>query len=206
MTFDSKLTFEKHLGSVSRAASQRLGILSKSWRVFHDKLLIGRCFWGFVLSVLEYYSAVWCSAANTHLKLLDCVVSGACFLVGGVLKCDLSHRRSVAVLCMLYKIGFNPKHPLCGALPVPYVPVRVTRGTLISHRYTFAPPSCRTSQYRRTFIPLTVSLWNDLVDPVFDGVIGGFQEQVQCLFVGLVAFSFFVFNYFPFLFFSTIGW
>ena len=35
--------------------------------------------------------------------------------------------------------------------------------------------------------------------------IGGFQEQVQCLFVGLVAVYFFVFNYFPFLFFSSIG-
>ena len=44
VTFDSKLTFEKHLRSVSRAASQRLGILRKSWRVFHDKLLIGICF------------------------------------------------------------------------------------------------------------------------------------------------------------------
>ena len=31
VTFDSKLTFEKHLRSVSRAASQRLGILKKSW-------------------------------------------------------------------------------------------------------------------------------------------------------------------------------
>ena len=58
VTFDSKLTYEKHLRSVSRAASQRLGILRKSWRVFHDKLLIGRCFWGFVLPVLEYFSAV----------------------------------------------------------------------------------------------------------------------------------------------------
>ena len=36
--------------------------------------------------------------------------------------------------------------------------------------------------------------------------IGGFQDQVQCLFVGLVALSFFVFNYFPFLFFSSIDW
>ena len=36
--------------------------------------------------------------------------------------------------------------------------------------------------------------------------IGGFQEQVNCLFVGLVALSFFVFNYFPFIFFSSIGW
>ena len=110
--FDSKLTFEKHLRSVSRAASQRLGILRKSWLVFHDKLFIGRCFRGFVLPVLEYCSAVWCLAADTHLKLLDRVVSGACFITGGVLNCGLSHRRSMAVLCMLYEIRCNPKHPL----------------------------------------------------------------------------------------------
>ena len=30
VTFDSKMTFEKHLHSVSRAASQRLGILRKA--------------------------------------------------------------------------------------------------------------------------------------------------------------------------------
>ena len=51
VTFDSKLTFENHLRLVSRAASQRLGILRKSWRVFHDRSLLERCFRGFVLPV-----------------------------------------------------------------------------------------------------------------------------------------------------------
>ena len=49
---------------------------------------------------------------------------------------DLAHRRSAAALCMLYKIRCNPVHPLYGALPVPYVPVRDTRGAVIVHRYT----------------------------------------------------------------------
>ena len=84
MTFDSKITFEMHLRSVSRAASQRLGILRKSWRVFHGRPLLGKCFRGFVLPVLGYCSAVWCSTADTHLKLLDPAVSGARFLTGGV--------------------------------------------------------------------------------------------------------------------------
>ena len=128
---------------------------------------------GFVLPVLEY-----CSAADTHLKLLDRVVSGACFLAGGLLNCNLSHRRSLTVLCMLYKIRCNPMHPLCDALPVPYMPVLVTRGTLIAHRYTYAPNSCRISQYRRTFILFAVSLWNDLIDSVFDGVgLAGFKSR-----------------------------
>ena len=102
-----------------RKIPARTSFLRKSWRVFHDKFLIGRCFCGFILPVLDYCSEVWCSAADTHLKLLHRVVSGACFLAGGVLNCDLSHRRYVAVLCMLYKIKCNPKHPLGGALPVP---------------------------------------------------------------------------------------
>ena len=93
MTFDSKMIFEKHLCSVSRAASQILGILRKSWLVFHDRSLLGRCFRGFVLPVLEYcleycsateHQFFWCSVADTHLKLPDRAVSGARFLTGGV--------------------------------------------------------------------------------------------------------------------------
>ena len=77
VTIDSKMIFEKHLCLVSRATSQRLGILRKSWRVFHY-----RCLWFFVLPVMEHCSTVWCSAAYSLRKLLDCVFSGARFLTG----------------------------------------------------------------------------------------------------------------------------
>ena len=132
--------------------------------------------------MLEYCSAVWCSAADTQLKLLDRAVSGAWLLTGGVFECDIAHCLSVAVLCMLYKIRCNPVHPLNSALPRPYVPVRVTCGALVAHRYTYAPPCCRTSQYSRTFIPLLVSLWNDLPNPIRWCGTGRFQEQSQCFF------------------------
>ena len=126
------VSFEKHVRSVSRA-SERLGILNTSWQVFHDRLFLGKCLRSFVLPVLEYCSAVWCSAADTQLKLLDRVVSGASFLTGGVFECDLAHRRSVAVLGMQYKIRCHSMHPLYDALPEPYMPVRVTRGAVIAH-------------------------------------------------------------------------
>ena len=83
----------------------------------------------------------------------------------GVFECDIAHRRSVAVLCMLYKIQCHPMRPLIYAQPGPYVPVHVTRGALVAHRYTYAAPRCRTSHYHRTFVPLSMSLWNDLADP-----------------------------------------
>ena len=138
--------------------------------MFHDRSFLERCFRGFVLSVLEYCIAVWCSAADTHLKQLDRAVGGARFLTGGVFECDITHRRSVAVLFMLYKIRCKAMHPLNGALPGQYVPVLVTRGALVTHRYTYEPPRCRTLLYSRTFIPLSVSLWNDLANSLFDGV------------------------------------
>ena len=77
-------------------------------------------------------------------------------------------------------------HPLNDALPGPYVPVLVTRDALISHRHTYAPPRCTTSQYRRTFVPLSVSLWNDLADPLLDGVgLAGFKSRVNAFIIVL---------------------
>ena len=124
-----------------------------------------------------FYSLVF---GRRYTKRLDRVVSGAQFLTGGVFECDTSHRRSVAVLCMLYKIRCNPVHTLNGALPGPYEPVRVTRGALVAHRYTYTPPRYRTLLYRRTFIPFSVSLWNDLAIPVFDGLgFAGFKSRAN---------------------------
>ena len=81
---------------------------------------------------------------------------------------------------LLYKIRCNPIYPLYGALPMPYVPVRVTRGALVAHRYTYAPPR-----------PLNVFLKWSCWTCVRWCEIGGFQEQGQCLFIGLAIRSIF---------------
>ena len=81
---------------------------------------------------------------------------------------------------MLFKIKSNPMHPLSCALPLAYVPARVNRSALVAHRHSFAPPRCRNSKYRRTFVPLSVYLWNDLSDPVFYGVgLAGFKSRAN---------------------------
>ena len=42
------------------------------------------------------------------------------------------------------------------------------------------PAACRTSQYGRTFSPFSVSLWNDLSDPMFNGVgLAGFKSRAN---------------------------
>ena len=53
---------------------------------------------------------------------------------------------------------------------------------LIAYRYTYVLPHCRTMQYRMTFIPMSVSLFNELGGPIFNGLglaLGRFQEQGQ---------------------------
>ena len=193
------MAFEKHFRSVFKAAPKRLRILWKSWRVFHERSLLGRCLGGFVLQVLQYCSQFRARLPiHTLIKLLYRVVSGARFLTEGVLVCDIADHRSVAVVkCMMYKIGCNQMHPLYGALPGPYGPVRVTRGALVAYRYTYAPPRCRTLQYRRTFIPLLVPLWNDLADSVFAGVrLAGFKSMANAFFISLSCSIFFCLYYF----------
>ena len=176
--------------------------------MFHDISLLGRCFLGFVLPILGYCSAVWCLTANTHLKLLDRVVSGAWFLTGGVFECGIAHRRSMAILRMLYKIRCNPVHPLHGALPGLYVLVRVACSALVANRFTYTLPCCRNSQSCRTFIPLSVSLWNDLANPVFNGVgLVGFKSRANVFLLPKLLYQYYLIELpiFPFLFLS-IGW
>ena len=127
---------------------------------------------------------MWCSAADTHLKLLGREVSGARFITGGVFECDIFHHRSVSVLCMLYKIRCNPMQTLNDAVPGRYVPVRVTRGSLVAHRYTYAP--LQNLAVQQAFVKLTVSLWKDFADTVFDGVgLAGFKSSANVFSIGL---------------------
>ena len=134
-----------------------------------------------------YCSAELCSAEQTYLKLLDRVVTGARFPTGGVFECDIAHRRSVAALCMLYNTRCYAMLPIHSARPVPYVPVWVTRGPLVAHRYILMrPPRCRTSRWCRSFISLSLSLYNDVADPVFDSVgLEGFKSRARCFLTGL---------------------
>ena len=111
VTFDSVMSFEKHLLSVSRTASQRLGILRKSWRVFHDRLLLVRCFRG--LSCPFWSTVLQCGARlrihtlnywtvqsvvlgfqlgmclSVTLLIVDPWQYCVCFIRSGVIRCTL---------------------------------------------------------------------------------------------------------------------
>ena len=79
---------------------------------------------------------------------------------------------------MLFKTKNNPLHPSSRALPLPYVLARVTRGALVAHRHSFAPPRLAPSVPRNLCALSVVSLWNDLSDIVFHAeVLRGFMSR-----------------------------
>ena len=143
------MTFKKHLRSVSRAASQRLGILKKSWWAFNDRFYPWEMFAGFYpaclscstvlqcgallpIHTLNYwtlgqYYAWWIrSAATRDSPTLWCTTCGVCVIV-----------------CYTRRVG------------------RTSIGIimrLIAAEHRIAP---------RDFYPLSVSLRNDLGDQCF---------------------------------------
>ena len=123
-----------------------------------------------------------CSAADTHLKLLDCAVSGARLLTGGVFESSSMCQYWV----LLYETRCNPMHPLYGALPWPYLPVWVTRGALVAHRYTYSIPRCRTAHYSvGPLSPLCVPEKQSCWPCIRWCGTARFQDQGQCFFIGL---------------------
>ena len=72
--FDSKLTFEDHVRGIVSRVSQGIGILRFVKRVFVDTSVLLRCYYAFILPILEYCSPVWGSTPECHLQLLECHV------------------------------------------------------------------------------------------------------------------------------------
>ena len=169
LTFDSKLTFEKHIRNVASGISQKIGILRKCYKIFGDQTIMLNCFNSFILPCFEYCAPVWASAADSHLKLLDNDMNAIKFLIPN-LKTDLSHRRQISSLCLLHRIYYAPNHPLHTSLPDLTHPVRITRQTEVANSITFAIQRHRTSQYTRCFIPATVKVWNTLPSVVVESV------------------------------------
>ena len=114
--FDSRLTFEDHARGIVSHVSQRIGILSLVKRVFVDTSALLRCYYAFVLPVLEYCSPVWGSAAEYHLQLVVRQVYSVARLRPDQTFLSSFHRRHVVVQCMLHNVNSNSNHCLSNEL------------------------------------------------------------------------------------------
>ena len=141
--------------------------------------MIGR-FLGDAFGVLSYpfWSTVLQCGARLQIPTLTywtvLTTVAVRFLTGSAFHCNIAHRRSVAVLCILYIRSCVTR---CTIFMVLYL----CRIACASAGYSrcfgrTSVYSCasllKNFAYHMTFISLSVSLWNDLADPVFfDGVL-----------------------------------
>ena len=178
--------FCEALRFVSRAASQIFVSIG-----CNGKYSIINWFFGDAFGVLsrQFFSTVLQCGAWLQiltLKLLYSAVSGSRFLTVGVFQCCIARRRSVAVLCMLYKIRFNPMHPLYVALPVSHVQVAVTCGAFMARRYTYiyllAAEHCSTLSFHFPSQCICGTILLTLYSKVWDWRV---SRVSQCVFIGL---------------------
>ena len=99
------------------------------------------------------------------------VVWSATLSIDDLWKCCACYLKLRVIQCILWEVHCLCR--MCQRLLLVVLWLRI--GTL-----SLAHPGFRTSQYRRTFVPLSVSLWNEVGDPVFDGVgQAGFKSRAN---------------------------
>ena len=178
VTIDRKLTWSKHIQSVSSRAGQRLGALRK----LANKLDInGRAvvYKAQIRSIMEYAPLCWINASPTILSMLDNIQKKALKVIGvdeatahlSLSIPKLTHRRQVAAACVLYKMHARqcPKD-LKEMLPPPLERRRVTRASTSTPDHAVSIPAAKTHQMDRSFIHTASRVWNSLPDSVVDTI------------------------------------
>jgi ribonuclease HI len=127
VTFDKRLTWNKHIENIEGKARRRLGLLRKlagtNWGA--NERTLKKTYNGVIRPHLEFGSTAWSSAANTHLQTLDRVQNQALRLITGAMKTTpitamqeatgiqtLSCRRDTKTMIQVEKYSSMPDHPM----------------------------------------------------------------------------------------------
>ena len=157
-----------HVSGIVSHVSQRISIFKLVKCIFVQTSVLLRCYFSFVLPILEYCSPVWGSAAECHLQLLGRQVYSVAILCPDQSFLSLCHRRRVVGLSMLYKVNSNSNHCRFSELPSAFTRVRQTRPAAAAHPLEFEVSRCRKSQFARSFLPAQVWMWNYIPYIAFD--------------------------------------
>ena len=113
--------------------------------IFVDTSVLLRCYFAFVLTILEDCFPVWESAAECHLQFLERQVYSVARVCPDKSFLLLCLRLHVDGLSILYKVNSNSNHCLFSELPSASTRVRHTRAAAAAHPLEFEVSRCRTS-------------------------------------------------------------
>lgn len=72
--FDSKLTFESHVNTITKKAYRTLGFLFRSLGKFKKVETFKLLYFTYIRSSLEYGSPIWNPNPNTHIETIEKVL------------------------------------------------------------------------------------------------------------------------------------
>ena len=182
--YDKKLSFQRHIISISKKAAGKLTALRRiTWLVETHEMEI--LYKSQIRSTMEFAPLCWGGAAPTHLELLNKVQRRAERLMYGDVEesplTSLQQRRDVAGLTALYKIQvLGAEHLRSLRLPQRPVP-RVTRAAVADvTRRALQEPRCNTLHYQLQFTPKYCKLWNTFVTTMPENQLRNSFKTSQC--------------------------
>lgn len=167
----SDLSWSKHLLTVRRNASRRLGILLRCKSFFSpsQRLILYKAL---VRPSMEYCCHLWAGASKTHLSPLDSIQARAIrFIDDASLSStltSLAHRRDVAGLSLMYRyVHASCANNLASMISFSSEPSFTSRSSIDLHPLQLQLPKCRTSHFSNSFLVRFSKNFNSLPKSVF---------------------------------------
>ena len=145
---DKQLNFEKHINDVQKKVNKRMFIMKKIYQLKLNRNITSLAFQAFVQPLIFYCCSLTCSAINKKLlhKLMSSVRLAEKRL--WIDKGKTEHIMDKMMLKKVLKILKNSRHPLNKKFR--YLPS--------GKRFDF--PFCRTTRFKRTFVPEAIARLN----------------------------------------------
>ena len=142
LDISTNVSWERYISGIAKSAFMRVGCLYRAMFLHVPPDAILYLYKITIHPLMEYCCHIWDGAPACHLSLLDRVQKRIVNLVGEELGSSLqplSHRRSVASLCLFYRY-FHGKcaTSVSDLVPPARVFKRETRLSVCSHPYTLA--------------------------------------------------------------------
>ena len=171
VSLGANMSWHNHVASIAKAASQKLGALFRTKKLYTPQQLL-MLYKAQIRPSMEYCSHIWSAAPKHTLKLLDSIQKRAVRLIGDPELTkhleSLEHRRRVGDLSLFYRYFHGRcSSDLAQLIPPKAVHARNTRRTTTAHPYVVQLGTPRTSLFKNSFIWRNASLWNGLPGEVF---------------------------------------
>jgi hypothetical protein len=170
LVFNTKLSWKNHINNITMKANKQLDIM-KRLKLSIDRGTLETIYFSFIRPMVEYGSVIWDNCDNNDTSLIESIQLEAGRIVSGAIRGTsheaiyrelgwetLQKRRERQQILLFHKMIYGN----CPNYLIDLVPERTSRlhSYNIRNRNNLMTMRCRTEQYRQSFLPKLIQLWN----------------------------------------------